>query len=381
MRIISSKRDSAGDLYHYCPLDSSQISDRYCTSCSHLEKVERLEASYRVHCKATLDVVLEEFDVPKAHDSVRSLKGIEVLQSERHSWVEPKLDGVRAIVHVTPGGVVITSRRRNKEGVFSRFQDNVPHLRDHPAFTSLEGYWIFDGEVIMQDTDRTLALTMSVVGSLPDTAVWVQQQHGFAHLHLFDLVKRRGASLASDSQIHRRSVLDQWYQSLQNKNYLDLVPGINATYETKKRELARYLEQGYEGIVLKDPLAGYFDSRAWLKVKQSVSFDALVIGWEPGTIGSKYEDTLGTLRVAVLNEHAQLVEVALVSPGDEETRDRLYCQLRDLNGEEIKELALVVELEGQGWTIDTRIRHPRILRYRIDRSEPNQIDLNEVVRL
>ena len=45
---------------------------------------------------------LDEFDPPKAH-TTKIGRG--------HSWAEPKLDGVRALVHLHPeDGIVITTR-------------------------------------------------------------------------------------------------------------------------------------------------------------------------------------------------------------------------------------------------------------------------------
>jgi ATP-dependent DNA ligase len=55
-----------------------------------------------------------------------------------------------------------------------------------------------------------------------------------------------------------------------------------------------------------------------------------------------------------------------------------------LNGKSADEitncLRIIIEIEGQNWTKDYRIRHPRIVRYRPDRSDPNKVDFSQIAR-
>jgi ATP-dependent DNA ligase len=375
VREIAPKRDTwTGELYHYCPLTLDKITTDKCEECEFRERIDWKTSKYIVHCRVPSEVELVTFDPPKAHDEVGPYSGMEVVESSRHIWVEPKLDGARALVHLTPNGVFITSRRREKTGQFKRFQDNVPHLRDDPKFKEIgqHGYTILDGEVIVPKEGDTLAATMSVVGALPDYALLAQRRLGLAHLHLFDVVYANGEDVSNFSLQRRREIL----RDIPTNDHVHLVPFHEAkTAEEKLAVLDVMWGEGYEGIVLKDPRAAYKASRAWLKVKQRVTLDCQIVDWKFGAPGTKYEETLGSLTIAVKNTGGKLVPVADVIPGDDETRERLFRHYASMSTEQVIAENKIVEVMAQLITKDGALRHPRILRWREDRSEPNMLDL------
>ncbi|KKK70212.1 hypothetical protein LCGC14_2926290, partial [marine sediment metagenome] len=117
-----------------------------------------------------------------------------------------------------------------------------------------------------------------------------------------------------------------------------------------------------------------------LKAKQSMTIDALVTGWEPGAAGGKYENTVGALRVSVVDKATgRLREIAKVAPGDDAVRNDMHELLG--GRDDPAGLGLVVELQGQGWSQEYRVRHPRVLRYREDRGEPNEVDFCAVSKI
>ncbi len=385
-RIIDPKRDQEGTLYHYCPAEKKNVGVDLCRACPQVRKVEELPTRYRVHCgySAEDDVELIQFDIPKAHSEVKGLSREHVIESPAHTWVEPKMDGARALVHCTPKGVFITSRRRNKGGAYNQFQDNVPHLRDHDKLVALgqDGYTILDGELVMTEgKGGVLGSTMSVVGSKPARAIEVQEEHGKSVLYLFDVCRFQGQDMSGVSLENRRCLLEDMFSS--SEAWIALVQVWRRTdVESRRDLLQRQLEEGREGLVIKDPSSTYCESKAWLKVKQHLSIDGLVTGWHHGAVGGKWERGLGDLAVSVIDEATgELREICTVIPGDDETRARLFEQLSPLNCQQIRDLRMVVELEGQGWSQEYRIRHPRILRYRADRSDPNAIDFTKVERI
>ncbi len=377
-REISPKRDTkTGFLYHSCPAIGMVVGLDACEDCTDAARIEYKPSRYVVYCNFPVEgAQLRQFDPPKAHDTYRGLKGLDTSQSPVHMWVEPKLDGVRALVHCTPAGVFITSRRRDKSGQFNQFQDNVPHLRDHQGLKRVgaTGYTILDGEIIAPGACDTLARTMSIVGSKPDRAIAVQDEGGKAVLHIFDMPYVFGEDLTSCSLLDRHVALVALHvEVISIAGFTCIVP--HKVLGTAKERLARttaYMQEGFEGSVVKDPSAGYFQPQAWLKVKGCVTVDALVTGWELGTVGGKYENTLGALRVSIRGRDGHLHEIAKVTPGDDATRERLYSRLLALDDCTI--LGIVVEMEAQMWTKDRRLRHPRILRYRPDLSEPNTLE-------
>lgn len=383
VKIITPKRrTSTGELFHNCPRDNSERNEYSCTECEFNEKIELLDAKYRVHCNAPSSQTVDAFEPPKAHDTVKGLTGLNLTKSPVHTWIEPKLDGARALVHIIDGVVHICSRRRDSTGQFREYQDNVPQLRDHPALTNLIGYWILDGEVIMdaQGDGGTLGPTMSVVGANPDHAIWVQSQHGPAKLWLFDVVRAQGQSLEGNTLEQRHAVLDT-LRPVFDTLVRPVPHEIARSSEGKLSLFGDMLDAGYEGIVMKDPDASYGQSRAWLKLKQRITIDAQIVGWKYGKMGGKWEDTIGSLTVAVLTPDNELVEVADVIPGDDDTRAHMAQLLGSLDYAQTVALNMIVELEGQGWSIDYRIRHPRIVRFRTDRSSPNVVDFDTVQRI
>jgi ATP-dependent DNA ligase len=383
MKIIESKKEtSTGNLYHYCPINNLKINKTDCTICTYHRATDENQASYKIHCGATGTAELIEPDPAKAYDTHKKLKGLALCESGDHIWIEPKLDGVRAIVHCTPNGVFITTRRRDKTGSYSQIQNNVPHLRGHSFLEELgkSGYTILDGEVIVPVVnEQTLPLTMGVVGSKPERAIALQQETGmWLSLNIFDILFLDGQDIRQNQFYLRRSILETKIPN--DIPHIRLVDGY-VELDSRKRKQAYHeaLDNGLEGIIIKDRQAAYGASHAWLKVKEKITLDAIVTGFEAGSVGGKYQDTIGAFNVAVRTPTGALEEIAKVSPGDDLTRAEMYAKLNGLTEQQILDLGIVVEMEAQRWTTgeNPRLRHPRIVRYRPDRSEPNTVDLSQ----
>jgi ATP-dependent DNA ligase len=380
-RVIKSRRGVEGSDYHACPKLDKNIAMQDCTGCIYRSWVEELPSTYRVHCDFMSGSDIKLFEPAKAHSTIKGLNGINVVQSPDHTWVEEKLDGVRALVHCTPTGVYITTRRLNKQGEYKQFQDNVPHLRDSSFLRSLgkRGYTILDGEVIAPHDTDTLANTMKVVGSGPDVAIARQLATGKLGLHLFDAPWINGDDMTNMPLYTRHYALEMLFEDYKHdKSDVYLVDNLGGMSPSEKlEEYAEAIERGSEGLIIKNPGATYYE-RGWLKVKGKITLDAQVTGWEHGSAGGKWEHHLGALIVSVFNHSGVLVDVAKVIPGDDEMREGLYQQLESLADPVIEDLNMIVEMEAQIWTKDYRLRHPRIVKWRPDKSSPNKVDFSTV---
>ena len=315
-------------------------------------------------------MTLKQFEPPKAYEP----KDKDTLLSTQHSIIEPKLDGVRGIIHCTPTGVYILSRRVNKDGVYTQFQDNVPHLRDHPTLVTLgkAGYTILDSEILAPVDSDTLGNTMSIIGAKPEKAIETQKKIGNAYIVLFDVIEFKGKDLRKFTWRARRLHLNTIELDEKN-NYIRRIPYVENNFIEQRRTIAaNYIKDGYEGVVLKNPEAEYFASRAWLKHKERTTIDAQIIGWVEGK--GKYVNHVGALKTAILNDKKELQFLCTVAPGTDAKRKELYDKFLNLSDTQITALKLIVEIEGQQMTKDKSIRHPRILRYREDRSTPNRIE-------
>ena len=309
---------------------------------------------------------------PYSPPSLTEWKGWEPQMSPDHIIVEPKYDGVRAIVHCHPEeGIVIHTRRVNKDGQFSRLEGKLPHLAQHPFLLKMaaQGYTVLDGELTAQVERDCLNSTMTVVGASPEQAIRRQQQIGPLRLTIFDAPWWQGVRIADAPLTERKDFVGQVPRSSvlwPMESYTEPNPAIRQTM------LDRYLREGYEGAVFKRPDSRYFDGGAWIKRKERTTVDALVTGWLQG--GGKYANTIGSVICSVIDgQNRELRGICSVSPGTDRQRNDLYARLAPLTREEIAALGIVAELEAQGWTVGGGLRHPRVLRYREDRNTPNVV--------
>ena len=387
MRELKSSRKGREEFQtHYCPEAKRRVDLKSCTKCRFMHAIDVKPVSYTVQCWFPSDLSDLLPVTPAKATAAKSLPkrlGTDPLAVPTHTAIEPKLDGARAFVHLVDGQVRVHGRRRNQGGLYSEFGDNIPHIRDLTYPAELEGT-VFDGELILEkerteEHTGTLGWTMSIVGSHPDRAASLQEEHGRAHIIVFDMLYDGGINLMQLSLFARRSrmteVLERW-----RPFFIHL--GIQHTaksYRRRKMFLDLFLSRGYEGAIVKDLYAAYGARHAWLKVKPTVSYDALVTGFDYGSPGSKYEDTVGSLVFSVLDaETGQLREICSAIPGDDSRRASLLEALEDVDNVAVRQI--IAEVQGQNWTKEYRLRHPRVVRYRVDRGIPETVDFSELER-
>ena len=196
--------------------------------------------------------------------------------------IEVKLDGVRVITVVRTDGRVDMFSRNGKELV------NFPHVveqisavvKNAPPKYDL----VLDGE-IMSSSFQDL---MTQVHRKSDVKA------NDAILNLFDMCPLSNFEQGSwdKSQTLRSQMVQAWVE----KNHLDL-PNITCLanelvdLDTDEGQLrykeinAQAVAGGYEGIMIKDPEAGYECKRsvAWLKLKPFIEVSLTVVATEEGT--------------------------------------------------------------------------------------------------
>ena len=194
--------------------------------------------------------------------------------------IEVKLDGVRVITIVHPDGRVDQFSRNGKELV------NFPHVKDQfttVANTLLEP-WVFDGEIMS--------------GTFQDLMKQVHRKSNVeandAVLNLFDCVPlvhfEQGVWNASQEfrSSHLGAFLEEHHDALPNVTMVgqELVDLDSEEGQIRYREInALAIAGGYEGIMIKDPEAGYECKRsvAWLKLKPFIEVSLTVVETEEGT--------------------------------------------------------------------------------------------------
>ncbi len=191
--------------------------------------------------------------------------------------IEPKWDGVRAIVTVHDGHITITSRLGNDvTGGYPELADLAGDLDGRSA--------VLDGEIVAFDarTGRPSFQRLQRRMHVRSPPAQLRREVP-VELLIFDVLWLDGESLTERTQVGRRTVLESlaldgpsWHTS----PLLPLAPPDDL--------LAACRQVGMEGYVAKRADASYLPGRrsaAWIKVKCTKRREFVVGGWSPGQGG------------------------------------------------------------------------------------------------
>ena len=298
-------------------------------------------------------------------DRVEPMKA--VLTEERFSdpgWIfERKLDGIRCIAIKADTRVRLLSR--NHLSLNSRFPEVVEALeRDHAT------QFVLDGEVVAFDGAQTSFARLQQRGERPVRVFY----------YVFDLLHLSGEDTTELPLRERKAMLRG---ALGFRGPVRLTPHRNRDGEALYADACR---KGWEGVIAKRADSPYTQgrSRDWLKFKCSAQqemviggytppkgsrtdFGALLLGYhERGRL--RYAGKVGTgFTRATLRDLAERLEPLRRddSPFADEVRER---------GATWVEPRLVAQVAFSEWTRDGRLRHPRYLGLREDKTA------DEVVR-
>ena len=302
--------------------------------------------------KKYVDYSIPVFGCQLAHDS----NGHESKVVGR-KLIEVKLDGVRVITIVHPDGRVDMFSRNGKELV------NFPHVIEQLKFvTSIGGFseaMVLDGE-IMSSSFQDLMKQVHRKSDVKSTD---------AVLNLFDMLtlEEFEAGESDTTQIRRSEMLQNWFDVYENS-----LPGITVlshedidlnTEQGQKqfKEInARAIAGGYEGIMIKDPLAGYECKRstAWLKLKPFIEVSLEIVDVEEGT--GRNVGRLGAIVCQGVDD-GKTIRVNVGSGFSDSDRDSYWSSRDSLFGQ-IVEVRADAVTQNQDGTYS--LRFPRFLRFR-----------------
>lgn len=303
----------------------------------------------------------EDLDEDEAHE----------IESDLHAWiVQPKMDGVRALIHIERNRVRITSRTVSEVTYrLSEFQNNLPHLTSD--FSMLNGT-IFDGELVCPvsrlDTGSTvtassLQATMAVLAASPNKAR--QFQEGFdTHLrfHVFDILRTCGQDVMPLPLMDRQDILAASLRKLNNE-FIEPVPSFVVNKPDIHR---RIIESGGEGTVWKKAASSYEPGRRvshWIKRKRGIEMEAFITGFKPGTNGHSH--LVGAVEFGVRKPDGSTLWIAWVSNLSDADRFELTesPSARDvqLASHHIGRRAVITGLDQSAKA--GRIRHARLVRW------------------
>src|SRR5215212_3664 len=289
------------------------------------------------------------------------------------AWVyEPKLDGQRSLLWRR--GSTVRLLTRNEKDRTSHYPDLTDAILRHDTPPL-----IADGEIVAFDGDVTsFSRLQGRMGNARPSAAQVTAVP--VYFYLFDLIWLDGYDLSALPLVTRKSLLREalaFDDPIRFSEHLD---------EEGESAFRAACEKGWEGLVAKRAASAYTHARSkdWLKFKCSNEQEFVVIGWTDPR-GARWG--LGALLVGYY-EHGDLRFGGKVGTGfnDQElarlsTRlrrlERSTSALRDTKGIAMKGVhwvrpQLVAQVGFAEWTPDGKLRHPRYLGLRDDKS-PEQI--------
>jgi DNA ligase-1 len=274
--------------------------------------------------------------------------------------IDPKLDGMRilAVIDKHAGTVAMFTRNGQTLDTMPEIQAALQALAER-----VPGSIVLDGELVSPKGFPHLMTLVKRKEPHPDTAI--------IRYAMFDIVPLADFQNAycKKTQRERREVL----AALQTGGFLVdrrlfVVPQIEVDLDTEegRKTFAEYnrqaIDDGYEGIMIKNPDAPYEGKRsdAWLKKKPVIEVTLEVVALEKGKPDGKYAHTLGSL---VCQGFDMGVEIkSNVDARSDEQRDELWADRENIIGMLVEVVADKLTLE-EGATVYS-LRFPRLKGFR-----------------
>jgi DNA ligase-1 len=290
------------------------------------------------------------FTCQLAHDSANHESKVEGVK-----LVEVKLDGVRVITVVYPNGHVEQYSRNGKELV------NFEHIK-----RQISKHAIFFAEPIVLDGEVMSASFQDLMKQVHRKS---DVEANDAVLNLFDILtlKEFNRGLGDHKQIDRSYSLAAWYGQFRDHMPNVIVVGQEQVDLDSDVGQARFkqinqdaIAGGYEGIMIKDPMAVYECKRstAWLKLKPFIEVSLEVTDVEEGT--GRNQGRLGALVCSGQDDGRTIV--VNCGSGFSDNDRTVYWGSRDQLVGSIVEVRADAVTQNQDGTYS--LRFPRFLRFR-----------------
>jgi len=292
------------------------------------------------------------FECALANDGAKQekkIKGVRIL--------EPKLDGVRCLTTVDYSARTAIMYSRN-----GKILENFPHITDGimKNIDDIGRSYVIDGEVV---SDSFQAL-MKQVHRKDDV------QATDARLMAFDIIPlsefQQGKSVMTQKN---RSALLKTMKPVFDKcggidvieqKLVDLDSLVGSIEFNDFNKFA--IEQGFEGIMVKDPGAIYECKRtdSWLKIKPVITVDLTIVAVEEGT--GKNLGKLGAL-VCEGTDQGKFIKVNVGSGLTDDQRDEIWTNQSSILGQ-VVEIKADCITQNQDAENTYSLRFPRFERFR-----------------
>ena len=263
-----------------------------------------------------------------------------------------KLDGMRALAHVTPDGLRIFSRSAGVADPTKPLEKtaSLPHLATL-KFPDLVGT-ILDAEILIPGLDCA-----ELSGTIHRKEL--KGDNTKVKLFVFDCLQIADKKITDRSLRYRLSELLQISHKLQSEHIV-ILP-YSTTPLQKRKLYDKVIATGGEGIMLKRLDAPYMEgerpSNSWYKAKKSATYDCVITGFSKGN--GKYNNQIGAV---IFGQYVQgkLIELGQTSGMTDDIR-------QDMSINPKKYLGKVVTIKGMERLKSGAIRHPQYGGLRIDK--------------
>jgi len=257
---------------------------------------------------------------------------------------QEKLDGMRAIVHVTRDGLRIFSRSAGVGDPTRPLEKTsaLPHLAAL-KFAQLVGT-ILDTEILIPGTDSA---TLSGTVHRKE----VQRENHLVKIFVFDILRDCHSDLMNQILLDRLEALDRVKEELCHP-YITVLP-VATTRSAKRALYNSVLTARGEGVVFKKLDAYYIPGARprdnWYKAKKSATFDCVIIGFTKGA--GRFNNRIGAVRFGQYVD-GKLVELGQASGMTDEVRAEMSEYPEKFVGK-------VVKIKGMQRLKSGAIRHPQ----------------------
>lgn len=309
----------------------------------------------------TINKVLKEFPEIKSipifecqlsHDGAnheKKIAGRKILQG--------KMDGIRVLTVINAENRTVTQYTRNGK-ILENFNHITSALEKHIAL--FDRSVVLDGEMI-SSSFQSLMTQVHRKDNVKATD---------ARLALFDIIplSEFQAGRSTLGQRRRSNLLESLKPIFDKVGSIDILPWIEVDLDSfvGKLEFDEYnrkmLNQGLEGVMVKDPEAKYECKRsvAWLKVKPSLTVDLTIVAVEEGT--GRNVGKLGAL-ICEGTDQDKFIQVNVGSGFTDEQRDEIWTDKDAVVGQVVEVRADCVT-QSQDSVNTYSLRFPRFERFR-----------------
>ena len=298
------------------------------------------------------------FECQLAQDSTdqpQKLKGTKRL--------EVKLDGVRVLAMCYARSCTVNLMSRNGKA-FTNFahieQELIPHIKrlSTKMFNSVTDF-VLDGEIVGESFQALMRQAQRKKDADASDSVYhvfdVMPMEDFYRGHWNAQQRRRLERLES---VH--SILADYCSAI------EIMPGMTVDldsaegHDIMRRFADASVEQGYEGIMIKDLEAPYECKRSsfWMKWKPTITVDLNIVGTEEGT--GRNQGRLGAL-ICEGEDNGRVIRVNVGSGLRDSDRDEFWSSRSDLLGRVVEVQADAVTQNQDG---SYSLRFPRFVRFR-----------------